>query len=213
MDTFPSNSQKAKVASEPKKIERVTSAEARPRKRGLGRRFKEAFIGGDARTATEDMVTGVIIPSIQDMVIDALQGGIERVIKGETAHSPRRSGSGGYPSTPHINYQSQYQGANRPGPPQRSAPPRTLSRSSRSKGAFDELIIPSKHEAEEVLERMFDILARYGAVSVADLYEMTGIQSNHTDMKWGWFDLRGARSSRQRSGGFLLDLPQPEPLD
>jgi hypothetical protein len=88
-----------------------------------------------------------------------------------------------------------------------------LSRRSRARGAFDELIIPSRQEAEEVIERMFDILSRYGAVSVADLYELTGVQSSHTDMKWGWAELRGAKAVRLRQGGFLLDLPEPEPLD
>lgn len=209
MDSFPANSQKAKVASEPKKIERVTSAEARPRKRGLGRRFKEAFIGGDARTAGEYMLTDVVVPAIQDTLIDAFQGGFERLIKGESAR-PRRGSTSGYPSVPHIDYGGQ---SRRPTAAARPSQPRTLSRQARSRGTFDELIIPSRQEAEEVIERMFDILSRYGVVSVADLYEMTGIQSNHTDMKWGWYDLRGARSSRQRSGGYLLDLPEPEPLD
>jgi hypothetical protein len=91
--------------------------------------------------------------------------------------------------------------------------PRTLSRRSRARHDFDELIIPSRQEAEEVIDRMFDLLSRYGEVSVADLYELTGIQSSHTDMKWGWRELRGTKAIRLRQGGFLLDLPEPEPLN
>jgi hypothetical protein len=49
-------------------------------------------------------------------------------------------------------------------------------------------------------------------MNVADLYELTGLESNHTDMKWGWTQLRGAKAVRLRTGGFLLDLPEPQPL-
>src|SRR3954469_12729237 len=109
MQDFPANSQKAKTRSEmpterPEKIERVTSAEAVRRKRGLGRQFKETFIGGSARMAFEYMVTDVVIPAVQDTMIDAFQGGIERLIKGEGA---RRRGPTPpiYPNTTQVNYQ------------------------------------------------------------------------------------------------------------
>jgi len=42
-------------------------------------------------------------------------------------------------------------------------------------------------------------------------YELVGLDSTHTDHKWGWEELTGAGVSRIR-GGYLLDLPEPEPL-
>ncbi len=92
------------------------------------------------------------------------------------------------------------------------APQRSISRTSRARNHFDELIIASRQEAEEVIDRMFDIMSRYGSVSVADLYELTGLQSSHTDIKWGWTEMRGAKPVRLRQGGFLLELPEPQPL-
>ena len=206
MQDFPANSNKAKVNAEPReKIEPVTSAEAVRRKRGLGRQFKETFVGGDARTAFHYMLGEVIIPAIQDTLIDAFQGGVERLIRGEASPRHRRV-SGGSSGLGHVAY-------NRYSQPSTTTAPRTLSRRSRARHEFDELIIPSRQEAEEVIDRMFDLLSRYGEVSVADLYELTGIQSSHTDMKWGWTELRGAKARRlPREGGFLLDLPEPEPL-
>ena len=88
-----------------------------------------------------------------------------------------------------------------------------LSRRSRTRQEFDEIVIQSRQEANEVLDRMYDILSRYGSVAVADLYELTGIQAAHTDYKWGWTDLRGAKASKLRQGGYLLDLPEPETLN
>src|SRR3954447_17776701 len=119
MEEFPANSQKARARTEPKKIERVTSAEAVRRQRGLGRKFKDTFIGGDARTAFSYMVTDVMIPAVQDTMIDAFQGGIERLIRGEGPRHRNRSprGYGGYGSTPYVNYQERSAPQSRPSPP------------------------------------------------------------------------------------------------
>lgn len=210
MDSFPANSRKAQAADEPKDkdLKRVTSAEPSRRKRGVGRKFKETLIGGDTRTATEYVFFNVIIPSARDMLYEAWSSGLERLIYGESARH-RRPTPPGYGPTGHVNYQRMGGGPTTP----KSSQPRMLSRRSRSRHDFDELIIPSRTEAEDVIDQMFDVLSRYGVVTVADLYELTGIQSSHTDMKWGWTELRGAKAVRLRQGGFLLDLPEPEAFE
>lgn len=214
MHDFPPNSAKARARSEgpppterPEKIERITSAEASRRKRGLGRQFKETFIGGTARGAIDYVVADIIIPEIRDLVFDAFQGGLDRLIYGDS----RRSRRGGPPTSSYSNLgHVNYQGISSNRPPTSST--RTLSRQSRARQNFDEIVIPSRAEAEEVLDRMFEFLSRYGQVTVSDLYEMTGISSSHTDQKWGWTTLPGAKVVRLRTGGFLLDLPEPEAL-
>jgi hypothetical protein len=75
--------------------------------------------------------------------------------------------------------------------------------------AFDEIVISSRQEAEEVLDRMYDLISRYDAATVADLYELTGLEGTHADQKWGWEDLRGSSVGRVRGGGYLLELPEP----
>jgi hypothetical protein len=64
------------------------------------------------------------------------------------------------------------------------------------------------------IERLFQGDSRRrgaGEVSVADLYELLGVAADHTDQKWGWRTLGGASVRRVRDG-YLLDLPQPEPI-
>lgn len=187
-------------------MEQVTSAEASRRKRGLGRKFKDAFIGGDARSTADYVVIDVIIPAVRDLLFDSLEAGIQRMIYGE---SRRRRPTPGPNPVGHVDYRGMSSG---PMTTRTSSAPRMVSRRSRARHDFEELIIPTRQEAEEVIDRMFDILSRYGSVSVAHLYELTGIQSQHTDMKWGWRELRGSKAVRLRQGGFLLDLPEPEPL-
>jgi hypothetical protein len=206
MDSFPSNS-KARV--EPKEIKQVTSAKiATGRKRGLGRRFRETFIAGDSRSAFEYMFVDVVVPAIQDTLIDAFQGGVERLIRGESPRHRRNIRPTTYSELGHVDYRGMNTGARRSVAPAQ----RMMSRRSRARQNFDELVIQTLPEAHEVIDRMYDILSRYGSVSVADLYELTGVQSAHTDMKWGWYDLRGAKAARLRQGGYLLDLPEPEEL-
>lgn len=211
MQDFPANSAKAKVRSEGppqdqtrgEAVRQITSAEAVRRKRGVGRRFKETFVSGSAKMAFDYMVLEVVIPAVQDTLIDAFQGGVERLIRGEGARSRRGSTPSSYSGLGHVNYQGM----------SKAPPTRSLSQRSRSRHDFGEIVIQSRQEGEDVLERLFDILSRYGSVSVADLYALTGIEAGHTDHKWGWTSLRGARVEKLRTGGYLLALPHTEPLD
>jgi hypothetical protein len=87
-----------------------------------------------------------------------------------------------------------------------------MSQRGRAKHDFDEIVLDQRSEAEEVIDRLYDVVNKYEQATVADLYDLVGLSSNHTDHKWGWTDLRGSGVSRIRDG-YLLDLPDPEPLD
>lgn len=201
---FPPNSDKSKLGeTEEKKVERITSSEPIRRKRSLGKNFKNTFFGGDARGAIQYVIFGVIIPAAKDTLAEAGAQGIERLIFGESRRRPaaRPSGPQGY-----VSY-NRYSMANQ----QQEAPGRNISRKARATHDFDEIVLTSRNEAEDVIERLFDVVSRYDSVTVSDLYDMVGLQSTHVDQKWGWVDLRGAGVSRVRNG-YLLDLPEPEPL-
>lgn len=213
MEQFPSNSQKAKATEIPsaprEKVEPVTTAKTGGRKMGLGRKFKQTFFNGTAREAGEFMVTDVVVPAIRDTIHDALQSGLERLIYGERSSTIRPRGRSSIMTAPgHVDY-SRISGSQ---PSQAQTPQRMLSRRARAHHALDELVIPTHDEAREVLDRMYDILNRNGHVSVADLYALTDVRIEHTDNKFGWTSLKGAKSVRLRQGGFLLDLPEPESL-
>jgi hypothetical protein len=212
LQDFPANSAKARARAErpplserPEKIERVTSAPAQQRKRGLGRQFKETFIEGSSRMAFDYMLLEVVVPAIQNTLIDALQGGLERWIRGER-RGRRSTSTYSSDNLGHVNYNRMY-------PNQPPSTTRMLSRQARARHDFGEIILQSRPEAEDVIDRMYDVLSRYGSVPVSTLYSLTGIQPSHTDEKWGWTSLPGAKAIRQRDGTWLLDLPEPEPLD
>lgn len=215
MQDFPANSQKAKARSEAPpaeerpQVKRVTTAPAEQRKRGLGHKFKETFIGGSLRDTVEYMVTDIVVPAVQDLLYDTLEGGLRRMIHGESNVRSRGAAASSYSNVGRVNYQ----GMSIKPPTTAPSSNRMLSRRSRTKQDFAEIIIESRREADEALEQMYEFLSRFGVVYVADLYGLTGIQSSHVDYKWGWTSLQGSKVARMRDGRFLLDIPKPDLLE
>jgi len=208
MEQFPPNNAKAKQGAqrEPKKVERVTSADAIRRKRPLNKKFKDVFFSGDAKSTGEYVVLSVIVPMIRDMIFEAGQAAIERIVYGESRGRRRFGPPSGAQGV--VNYNRMHTRD----PADDRPPTGRPSRSARARHNFDEIILSSRSEAEEVIDQMFDIVSRFDEASVSDLYELVGLEQSHVDQKWGWTDLRGASVTRVRSGGYLIDLPEPEPL-
>lgn len=213
MDEFPSNSRSRRTRpekQETKKVERVVEGEVVRRKKPLGRRMSETFVGGDARNVWGFVAFDILIPAAKDMVADAVSQGFERMLFGETRGTHRRGRSSH--SSGYIDYRSRYDPRNRRDEPRDRDSRQSLSRRARANFEFDEIILSTRVEADEVIERLYDLVEKYETATVADLYDMVGVTSSYTDDKYGWTDMQGARVVRA-GRGYLLDLPRPEPLD
>jgi hypothetical protein len=204
---YPPNSFSSKKAPEPreKNIERVTRSEPIRRKKSLGRKFKDVFFGGDAKSAGRYVLYGVLIPEAKNLIIESVREGIEKLVRGESYRRRNApfSGPRGYVSYNRTPMQQD---------PRQRDEPRPMSARARSRHDFDEIVLQSRPEAEEVIERMFDIVGRYDTATVADLYDLVGVRSSHVDHKWGWSDMRGAGVVRVRDG-YLLELPDVQPME
>lgn len=222
MDDYPGNSDRKPIetpvlkpqkVSEPdkKRIERVTTTDPMRRKKPLGARLKETFIGGDAKTAAAYVIFDVLIPAARDTVIDAFTQGIERFFYPDSRFSSRRTayraGSTGYQAYNRYSGTSSYRPQQDPRMERQSVP----LRRQQITHDFDEIILATSHEAREVLERLGDLIERYEAATVNDLYELVGITAQYTDEKWGWTDLQSASVIKTRHG-YLLGLPQPQSI-
>jgi hypothetical protein len=204
---YPPNSEasKRRAQEEDKNIKRVTSGDPIRRRKPLRKQFSETFIAGDLKSTSQYVMFDVMIPAAKDLIVETFERGLEKLFFGDSRRrggtTPPQSGPTGIVSYNRYAMQSRQTG-----------PQRTMSRMARSRHDFDEVVLQSRTEAEEVIDRLFEVVSRYGSASVADLYELVGISGTHVDNKWGWTDLRGAGVSRVR-GGYLLDLPEPQPLD
>ena len=76
------------------------------------------------------------------------------------------------------------------------------------------VIVDDRADAEEILRTMDDICEVYDFVSVADLYDISGLDTKPTDNNYGWTKT-GVRDARivRTMDGYLLKFPKPMPLD
>lgn len=209
---FPGNSKSTpQPEADSKKLDSVVTNEVISKKKSLGRRFRDIFIGGDSSSVLEYVFMDVVVPQVKDMFAEAVTQGFERMIFGETRTSTRRHGS--RPMTPPAptNYTRYSARGNNPigrsGREDRGGPNAHVRSHD-----INDIILATRVEAETVLDRMYDLMREYDVVSVSDLYSLIGWSSSHVDQKWGWLDLKGSRADRV-SDGYILNIPRPEPLD
>lgn len=219
VENYPSNSnsnneepkaKKVKTVEETstKKVERVTVNAVVRRKKPWLKRFSESFMGDDAQTVGNYIMVDVLLPAAKDAVADAVSQGIEKMLFGEPSSRRRSAGNrsiGG--SSSHVSY-NRYSGNSQIA----KTGPKQISQRARANHDFDEIVLATRVEAEEVIDNLYALIDNYDVATVADLYGMVGQTGSYTDEKWGWNDLRGTSISRVK-GGYLLDIPRPNYLD
>lgn len=204
---YPSNSEASRKRTDEPRVERIVTGEVKRKRRSLGRQFRETFLAGDVKTAVQYTIFDIILLGARDIVADTINGITDKMLYGESRRrrgaTPPQSGDLGY-----VAYNRYAMGQQ---PSRLSSPQRAISRSARARHDFDEIILETRGEAEDVLDQLIEVINRYGTATVADLYELLGLGSHHTDVKWGWTDARGIGVTRTRDG-YLLDLPEPRPI-
>ena len=212
-DQFPTNSRVGRAKNNEEesrpKVERITTGKVERRKTPLGKRFKDMFVGGDASSVGSYILFEVLLPAAKDAISDAVSQGMDRLIFGDSRRSSSRSNSrpGTSSYTPYNRYAST--------PPwkadRREDPRRDVSRRSRASHDFGEILLGSRIEADEVIEKLYELCSQYGQATVADMYNLVGVTPQFTDEKWGWIDMQGTDVKRTRDG-YMLILPRPETL-
>jgi hypothetical protein len=199
--SFPSNAHRDREEKEePKRIEKVVSGVVVKRKKSLCRRFLETFIADDIHDVGSYIIHDVLIPAAKDTLYDLIKGSLEMSLFGDKKGSRTRRDQGrSYVS--YNNYSSNKRDERR-----------DLSYKDRARHNFDDIILESRGEAEEVLSHLVDLTLDYGQASVSDLYDLVGITGNFTDDKWGWTNLSSASVSRVREG-YMINLPKAILLD
>ena len=185
---------------EKKKVEKVIAGTAK-RKPDPARKFTSLFAPGDMTSIRDYLVMDVIVPATKKMISEIVRNGIDMLMYGESGRSKNYSGN-----SDKVSYRSYY-GSNDSG--------RNNNSGSRAKSVFDydNIMIPTRQEAEEVIRQMDAIVEKYGTVSVADLYDLCGVTDhNYMNAKYGWTSIRTAEAIRVRDG-YILKLPRAMPLD
>lgn len=161
------------------------------------------FFAEDAKTVGAHVVDSILIPSAQKLLSDIVKGAIDWLIYGKSG-SQIKSGSG------NISYGSYY---NRNG--LINTTPINYGQPLLNKPTLytvQEVIIPDRGEAEDVLINMREAIDTYGMVSVGDFYDLVGVKGSYTDQKWGWFDLRST-DILQVNDGYVIRFPKIQAIE
>lgn len=196
MEDYKPNSLKSKTEVPEKKVEKVVNSKVKTRKKSESHKLLDIFISEDARNVKDYIFMDVLVPAIKKAIVDIATDGINMIFYGSTRGSGKRSTADRF-SYNRIS-DDRFAG-------------RDSTRISRAY-SYDDVVIENRGEAEEVLDRLDELIRVYGMASVADLNDLVGVTGQYTDNKYGWTNVRNARVIRVRDG-YMLDLPRAYPLD
>lgn len=185
----------------PEKLDKVIAGTATTRKQPWWKRAGRSMVAEDATSIREYLLTDVLVPAVKNLIYDTITGAAGRGLYGTSRVGQNAGG-------PRMGLRTRY---DQVGSNDRGEPRKMLSREARANHDFGEVVLDTHEEAVMVVNNLIERLQRYNSVSVADLYDLVGVTGSFADQRWGWRNLDHA-DVRQVRGGFLLDLPRPEPL-
>lgn len=199
MENYKPNSHRAREEQkEKKKVEKVVKGKVQTKKKSEFGKMADIFISEDAVNVKSYIFMDVLVPAIKKAISDIVTDGIDMILYGGTGHGKRSS------KADKISYRNYYDR-------DRDRYSRNDTR-TRSGYGYDDVILESRGEAEDVLTRMDELMDEYGMVSVADLYDLVGISCNYTDNNYGWTNIRNAEVVRVRNG-YMIKMPKALPIE
>lgn len=197
MEEYKSNSHRSKELEEQNKLperrtEKVVKGDARRRKQSDLGKIGAVFVSDEIANIKNYILLDVLVPTIKRAISDIVCNGINMLLGEPTRSKSSLQGA-------KVSYRSYYDQQN---DRRDYARPRAQLNYS-----YDDVIFDNRGDAEEVLDRMEELLERFDVVTVADLFDMAGISGNYTDNKYGWTDLRNAHVERTRDG-YIIRLPR-----
>lgn len=191
---LPSNSMRKQ--SETKVIKAVAKAKLREKP------FLMRIFSDNMSNIGHYIIWDVLIPAAKNTFSEIITNGIEMLLYGDDQPSRRTSRFSRSRGRSYVSYNSIYD--------KREARP-TLSR-PRSRHTFDDVILESRQDCEEVLSSLLELIDSYDVATVADFYAAVGLEAEWADNKFGWDNLSTAEVRRVREG-YILIMPKPLTLD
>ena len=202
---YKSNSNKSKVeikesANAEHKVEKVVTGKVIAKKKSGFQKLTDEFISEDAKNIKSYVLGEVLIPAIKKAISDIVTDGIDMILYGGSGRNGNRRST-----ADKVSYRNYYDRDRRDS--------RVNDRSSYNASYdYNDIILDSRGEAEDVLSRMDELMETYGLVRVADLYDLVGISGSYTDNKYGWTNIRSAQIVHVRDG-YMIKMPRAIPID
>lgn len=202
MPDYKPNSNKYKKEQQELKEEKRVSAvvQGKVKKKNEAQKFISNFISDEAENIGSYIVMDLVIPGLRNIILDIITGSAEMIFGGDSRRRRRST----VDKVSYINYNDRYRDRERDRRPSDAV--------RRSACDFDDIVVDSRGEAEEVFSQLEAMIDTYKVARVSDLYDLVGITGPHTANRYGWTNLRNAEAVRLRDGGYLLKLPRAIPI-
>ena len=178
-----------------RRVQKVVKGKAHTRQQSGLSKVAKVFISDDVHNVGDYLLHDIAIPTLKKAAISTL----DMILNGGTpTYTSNRQ------STSKVSYRQYYDD------------PRDAHRSSsnpRTRFDFNTIEFETRGEAEAVREAMSDTIDTYGFVTVADMYDMAGLNQPFTSNKYGWTSMRNSEVIRQLGGGYVIKLPKAMPID
>lgn len=172
-------------------------------KKPLSQKFAEAFMTEDTNDIKTYILMDVIIPGIKNTLLDTLEMAFFGTVSG---NKKRRSGR----RDNRTDYRSYYESSS--SSIRRERPERDRRSRRDDKLDYRNIILLDRGDTEEVIDQLRNRIKKYGAVSIAELFDLIDEPSTSSDNNWGWTDERDI-GLRRVSRGYLIDVAEAEYLN
>lgn len=204
MNNYQSNSHRSKAESaspvpeapktENKRAPKVVQGAVKVKKKNAVRRMADAFLPDDIARIKEYFFGDVLVPTVKNLISATVNTLLWNNARGN-------GGSGaGASQTPYGRYYENNNGG-RANTATRSMPVQDCR----------SIVFRDRRDAEHVLTQMDDLMATYGVVRIADVFDMAGMSCDWTCNDYGWYNVRNAAIVATHEG-FIIDMPRAVPI-
>lgn len=178
-------------------VEKVVSGQVTTRE-NKGRKLRDVFISEDAANVKSYIVMDVLVPAIKNAISAVVKDSIDMIFGTSSGSRSKTVGS-------RVSYRNYYDDPR----------DRRDYDSHSSRFDYDDIVYTTRGDAEAVRRMMIDTIRKYGIVTVADMYDMSGEVPPHTAFKYGWMNMRSIETIEPRRvrDGYILALPKASPID
>lgn len=195
------------VVKERKEMNKIVAVQPKKIKRSLIGRLVSGVMGPEGLPGIGSYVNDEIIkPAIKNIIFDAITSAASMAMFGDRrgvsrgGHTPYNRGTQAH--RPNTDYNRRYSGSN-------ESEERKIARSP--KYGVDEYLITDRIDASNILVTLTEAADMYDRVSIADYYDLIGVDARHTDHNYGWtIDSITRATIVPVRGGYVIKFPPTE---
>lgn len=166
-----SNSYKTKMENnalaEKPKAQKIVSGQAKLKKKG----FFDFLVSEDASSVKSYLLSDVLVPNIKRLIQELVTSGINQLLYGND-YKPSKSSN----NTSRVSYNNFSN--------------QTVNQPKRLKGNdIIEIEVDTYTDSQNVIYQLQALVDQYNQATIADLYDLVGIDGDFTDNNYGWKDL------------------------